>query len=566
MMPQTRFHRAFAALSLLSLLLLPALPVVAAERAAPPAWRNDPAVVVAELALQQGKCREGAEAYLKATLASADVSLASHATQVGLGCQQLATAQAAGNRWQALAPRAGDAALARTLVALKLYRVDQARQALSAWHDSPTAGNQDPGRFAQLLETESESTAVHGIFADVILNDNSNAEVVMAAATLALHAYDLRRAVQLAERALTIEPQMLQAKLLAARARALLGETDAALASVRAVQEQLSDDDVFLVADLLASADRGEQARTELLRLREDARYTAAADRRLGGQALEQGDEAEAEKRFTSLLAQRGSSGMAMLALSQLAERRGDLTRALRGYALLAESGMGLVADNGAARVLLLQGQEAKALELLDLYIEAHPDNAIEALVARSHLRASKGDAAAAVADLDAALRKYPAHPTLAYQRATMLERAGRHREAVTAFEAQLQERPGDPNVANALGYTLADNAQRLDRAEQLIRQALAVSPDNPAIQDSLGWIHYRRGRLAQALPVLEQAWRTSRDAEIGAHFGEVLWKKGDEGRAHYVWAQALNRDPVNALVLATRDRLTAAPAAKKSR
>ena len=189
MMPQTRFHRAFAALSLLSLLLLPALPVVAAERAAPPAWRNDPAVVVAELALQQGKCREGAEAYLKATLASADVSLASHATQVGLGCQQLATAQAAGNRWQALAPRAGDAALARTLVALKLYRLDQARQALSAWHDSPTAGNQDPGRFAQLLETESESTAVHGIFADVILNDNSNAEVVMAAGTLALHAW-----------------------------------------------------------------------------------------------------------------------------------------------------------------------------------------------------------------------------------------------------------------------------------------------------------------------------------------------------------------------------------------
>ena len=81
---------------------------------------------------------------------------------------------------------------------------------------------------------------------------------------------------------------------------------------------------------------------------------------------------------------------------------------------------------------------------------------------------------------------------------------------------------------------------------------------------DRGGWPD--RGRQAQALPVLEQAWRTSRDAEIGAHFGEVLWKKGDEGRAHYVWAQALNRDPVNALVLATRDRLTAAPAAKKSR
>ena len=296
------------------------------------------------------------------------------------------------------------------------------------------------------------------------------------------------------------------------------------------------------------------------------ARYSAAADRRVGAQALDQGDEAEAEKRFTGLLGQRGSAAMAMLSLSQLAERRGDLDRALRGYALLAESGMGLSANTAAARVLLRQGQEAKALQLLDLFIEAHPDSAIEALVARSQLRATQGNYVAVIADLDAALRKYPAHPSLAYQRATLLERAGKHREAISAFEALLRERPDDPGLVNALGYTLADNALRLEHAEQLVRQALAVSPDNPAIQDSLGWIYYRRGQLAKAMPVLERAWRYGHDAEIGAHFGEVLWKQGEEGRARYVWAQALNREPANPLVVATQDRLTATPAPKQSR
>jgi Flp pilus assembly protein TadD len=170
------------------------------------------------------------------------------------------------------------------------------------------------------------------------------------------------------------------------------------------------------------------------------------------------------------------------------------------------------------------------------------------------------------VAVLDAALKDYPGHPQLEYQRATMLERAGRHADAERAFEQLLKKRPDDPGIVNALGFTLADHQRSLDRAEKLIRQALAVSPDNPAIQDSLGWVQFRRGHLPDAAKILELAWRNGRDAEIGAHFGEVLWKRGEEGRARYVWQQALNLDPDNALVRSTQARLTGeeAPAGRR--
>ena len=117
--------------------------------------------------------------------------------------------------------------------------------------------------------------------------------------------------------------------------------------------------------------------------------------------------------------------------------------------------------------------------------------------------------------------------------------------------------RPDDPGIANAVGFTLADHARSLDRAEKLVRQALLVSPDNPAIQDSLGWVQFRRGQVKAASLVLERAWRNGRDADIGAHFGEALWKLGEEGRARYVWQQALNLDPDNELVRATFARLT---------
>jgi len=79
-----------------------------------------------------------------------------------------------------------------------------------------------------------------------------------------------------------------------------------------------------------------------------------------------------------------------------------------------------------------------------------------------------------------------------------------------------------------------------LPRAERLIREAVAQRPDSAAFIDSLGWVLYRRGDKQAALPLLERAWRLSREAEIGAHWGEVLWATGDKAAARAIWARAL--------------------------
>ena len=63
-------------------------------------------------------------------------------------------------------------------------------------------------------------------------------------------------------------------------------------------------------------------------------------------------------------------------------------------------------------------------------------------------------------------------------------------------LEKLLTQRPDDPVLTNALGYTLADHNLELPRAESLIERALAVTPDSPAILDSLGWV-----RIAREMP-----------------------------------------------------------------
>jgi uncharacterized membrane-anchored protein len=72
----------------------------------------------------------------------------------------------------------------------------------------------------------------------------------------------------------------------------------------------------------------------------------------------------------------------------------------------------------------------------------------------------------------------------------------------------------------------------------------------------------YRRGKLRDAAPVLERSWRLSQEGEIAAHYGEVLWKLGEQAQARAVWARALVTSPDSKPLRATIERLTGKPPA----
>ena len=110
----------------------------------------------------------------------------------------------------------------------------------------------------------------------------------------------------------------------------------------------------------------------------------------------------------------------------------------------------------------------------------------------------------------------------------------------------------------NALGYTLADLTDRLEEAEQLIRAALDLQPEEASILDSMGWVAYRQGRHEEALAYLEQAWIRDNNPEIAAHLGEVLWVLGREEDAKSAWRLGLERGPDDPVLKATISRFGA--------
>jgi uncharacterized protein HemY len=78
---------------------------------------------------------------------------------------------------------------------------------------------------------------------------------------------------------------------------------------------------------------------------------------------------------------------------------------------------------------------------------------------------------------------------------------------ATASFEESIRREGRMPLVKNALGYLYAERGVHLDRAETLIREAIAGEPDRRRFYlDSLGRVFFRQGRLEEATAAFEEA------------------------------------------------------------
>lgn len=113
--------------------------------------------------------------------------------------------------------------------------------------------------------------------------------------------------------------------------------------------------------------------------------------------------------------------------------------------------------------------------------------------------------------------------------------------EAKEWLEQVLDEFPEDTSAQNDLGYLWADEGINLDRALEMIQNAVAAEPDNPAYRDSLGWVLYRLERYEEALIEMQKAADTEEpDGVILDHLGDVYLGLGNLEKARESWQQAL--------------------------
>ena len=100
----------------------------------------------------------------------------------------------------------------------------------------------------------------------------------------------------------------------------------------------------------------------------------------------------------------------------------------------------------------------------------------------------------------------------------------------------------GSTNGKNNLAFQWADRAKNLDQALAYAKEATAALPKEGAYQDTLGWVLYRMGRFAEALPPLCRAAKLDpASPEIHSHLGDAYWHLGLRQNAQTQWQQAFD-------------------------
>lgn len=156
---------------------------------------------------------------------------------------------------------------------------------------------------------------------------------------------------------------------------------------------------------------------------------------------------------------------------------------------------------------------------------------------------------------LEDAVASEPDNVELLYSKALAAEPLEYYSSMERDLRQVLKIDPDHHHAKNSLGYTLADLNRSLEEAKSLIESAYQVQPDNVAIQDSMGWVHYRLGNYDEALKYLEMAYKQQESPEIASHLGEVLWSMDLQERAIAVWQKALRMNPNNQYILRTLRR-----------
>ncbi len=246
----------------------------------------------------------------------------------------------------------------------------------------------------------------------------------------------------------------------------------------------------------------------------------------------------------------------AYLLLSQAAEQQRDYAGAEAWLAKVTDAQRVLDVQSRRASLLARQGKVKEARELIRNVPEKGPDDQRAKLLAEAQVlrEAKQWDDANSV--LAVANQKFPDDPDLLYEQSMMVEKLNRLDEMERLLRKVIQLKPDHHHAYNALGYSLAERNLRLPEARDLIKKALDLAPGEPFITDSLGWVEYRLGNRDEALRLLQQAYKSRPDVEIGAHLGEVLWITGKRDEARRVLRESQTRDQGNEVLKETLARL----------
>ena len=510
--------------------------------------------LLGEIAGQRGDLSLASNLFLELAKSSRDPRLAERATKIAVFANQPRVAMLAADLWSELDPASIEAQQASTQMLVGTGNLADAKahlQKLLAREDTRASGFL---YLNSLFARQPDKKAVLSLIQELAKPYPSLPEARFTVAHAAWSAGENDLALGELNTAHKLRPgwelsAILQGQILLAQS------PEAALSFYRNFLNQHPDaSEVRLtMARLLVNQKHFDEAKTEFVQLVDTTKGNPQMLVVVGLLSFQSADYAEAEKYLQQALTTGYKDPDQIdLYLGQIAEKQKHDDQALDWYNKVQSGEHYLDAQLSIAALTARTQNIDAAIAWLNKLEDLDPAQQTLVIQAQANLLAQGKRYQEAYEMLDKAVSNLPNTPEIVYDYAMAAEKVQQVDVTERELRKLIQLKPDFAQAYNALGYTLADRNVKLDEARKLIEKALALSPNDYFILDSMGWLQYRLGKLDKAADYLRRAFTAQADPEIAAHLGEVLWQQGKHDEALQTWDNALRDHPENEVLVNT--------------
>jgi len=365
---------------------------------------------------------------------------------------------------------------------------------------SPAAIN-----LAKLELSIGNTATAKGIFQKILEYDHKNLKALLGLADIAAQQDQPIKALNWLEKALSSNPDSLEAGLKLTQQHLANGDSSKALNLVRRLNNNHPNHPQILriLGFIFLSNGEISNALVNFLKLTKLESSSAEAWYFVAAAHLKAKNYNSAEKALDKVLSIQKDHlpSLSMKAQIQLLNERFD--EALRSARHIqhkypdAAEGYKLEGD-----ISFYQKEYLQALSAYQTAYDTSADAKLALQIAKTQWQTGKTNVA--LKFLRDWLAKEPANLQVRAQLADYLQKLGHRAEAIVEYEMILQQQPNNPSVLNNLAwlYNELENPISIRYAEK----AVELSPDQPEITDTLGWILLQNGQPERALSLLQQA------------------------------------------------------------
>jgi len=521
------------------------------------------ALLVAELAFSRKRYDIALSNYVQQATTTQDIEVVSRATQIARGLNARRSALEMSQLWLDLDPSNPDA---RLIAAVELIEANHLIEAFELSRIMLDRGETTTFESIARRATKGDIKVVNELierFGELLQNSTkgkSEAGLWLGQSILLQQAGKLDEALAAVKQAQAINSEDISSAFQETRVLHKMGKTELASARLaKLVEDHPSNIELRARYARLVWSRSPEEARDQFEILHNQAPGNAEILYSLALVEKDLGRHDVASERFKLLLSRNQYASAAHYHLGDILLNQNRPDTALEHLKLVNPGQNYAAAMVKATGILVGQNRRDEAVALLKQRQKTNEGSALESLyMLEADVFSQAGQMNAAEKALNEGVGVFPNSTRLLYARAMLYAQINYVTAAEKDLKRVLELVPENAAALNALGYTLADRTNRYQEAYEYIKQAYALTPDDPAVIDSMGWVAYSLGNYEQALTKLRRAMEIMPDHEIAAHYGEVLWVTGNHQEALAVWRKGLELKPESEIIHKTMHRLEA--------